>query len=213
MALPNPDPVNIPWHRLFLFWEAYNNEYINLLKKWHNDTAQLRRPPGELGSVPTGNLLYDSFLDTWGKGQTSKTTTWSWVRRVTLRRLATASVKPRAACLDVLQQILEIAKDGDGNPMLIDGVPMFIDPPQLKVSEQEANDKANEALQKLRIRFTTEFNTLQNKVDTNMRELIGGSDDTYLQALLRMMDIETECFKVQKNFLETGTVPAPEMVA
>ena len=25
-SLPNPDPVNTPWHKLFLFWEAYDRE-------------------------------------------------------------------------------------------------------------------------------------------------------------------------------------------
>ena len=51
-----------------------------------------------------------------------------------------------------------------------------------------------------------EFNALDQKVDPKLREAIGQSSDTYLKALLRMMDIETECFKVQRDFLVTGKV-------
>lgn len=195
-SLPNPDPVNTPWHRLFLFWEAYNKEFINLLKKWHNDTAQIRRPgpgeePGEL--VSSGNVLFDSFLDTWGEGNFQDPKV-PLDKKSYFAALADASIEPRAKCFEVLQDILETTKDD------------FKQPLKLKVSPQEANAKAQEALDRLEKRFSNEFGALHDKVDPKLKEAIGDSSDTYLKALLRMMDIETECFKVQRDFLKTGKV-------
>jgi hypothetical protein len=207
MTLPDPNPVDVPWHRLYQFWEAYDKEYTNLLKKWHNDTAQLRRPPppprpGEPKRdpwpIPSGNVLYDSFLDTWGEGNFEDESV-GLDEKSYFAALATASVEPRAECLKVLQHILEIDEDG---------VPL--DPPQLKVPVEEANAKAEAARGKLLTRFSTDFDALKNKVDPNVRNAIGGSDDRYLKALLRMMDIETECFRVQRDFLKTGTITEPE---
>ena len=196
-SLPNPDPEKTYWHRLFLFWEAYNKEFINLLKKWHNDTAQIRMPGPRRGPISTKNVLYDSFLDTWGMGNFEDDRV-ELGQKSYFAALAAASIEPRAECLEVLREILETGPDGDPK-----------EPPRLRVPPEEANAKAKEALADLEKRFSNEFDTLHNKVDPKLRELIGGSGDTYLKALLRMMEIETECFKVQRDFLETGTVPAP----
>jgi hypothetical protein len=191
--LPNPDPVNMPWHRLFLFWEAYNKEFMNLLNKWHDDTAQLRTPgPGPV--VSSGNVLYDSFLDTWGKGNFEDPNV-PLGEKSYFAAVAVASIEPRAKCLAVLKDILETNDNGD-----------FQQPLKLKVSPQVANDKAQEALNELENRFSNEFDALNDKVDPKLREAIGASSDTYLKALRRMMDIETGCFKVQRDFLKTGRV-------
>jgi hypothetical protein len=197
-SLPNPDPVNTPWHRLFLFWEAYNKEFINLLNKWHDDTAQIRRPgPGPL--VSSGNVLYDSFLDTWGGGNFEDPNV-PLDKKSYFAALAIASIEPRAKCFEVLKDILETTQPDRKEPPLIN------EPLKLKVSQQEANAKAQEALDQLEKRFSNEFDFLHDDVDPKLREAIGESRDTYLKALIRMMDIETECFKVQRDFLKTGTV-------
>ena len=198
-SLPNPDPVNTPWHRLFLFWEAYNKEFMNLLNKWHDDTAQIRRPgPGPgMGpgpAVSSGNVLYDSFLDTWGEGNFEDPNV-PLDKKSYFAALAVASIEPRAKCLKALKDILETNANGD-----------LKQPLKLKVSPQVANDKAQEALDQLETRFSNEFDALHDKVDPKLREAIGESRDTYFKALLRMMDIETECFKVQRDFLKTGKV-------
>jgi hypothetical protein len=182
-----------------LFWEAYDDEFITLLKKWHNDTAQLRRPgppPGDEtgpGLISTGNVLYDSFLDTWGAGNFNDPQV-PLDKKSYFAALAVASVEPRTKCLELLKDILET-----------DGARLR-QPPTLKVSQNEANAKAQAALDHLEQRFSNEFDALHDRVDPKLREAIGESSDTYLKALRRMMDIETECFKVQRDFLKTGKV-------
>ena len=57
------DPENSVVDRLFLFWHSYDKEE-KLLKDWHNYTAGV--------SKPTGNVLFNSFLNTWGKGDWNK---------------------------------------------------------------------------------------------------------------------------------------------
>jgi hypothetical protein len=196
-SLPNPDPVNTPWHRLFLFWETYNKEFINLLKKWHDDTAQLRTPGPGIGPGPlvsSGNELYDSFLDTWGEGNFEDPNV-SLDDKSYFAAVGVASIEPRAQCLQVLKNILETNPNGD-----------LKQPLKLKVSPQVANNMAQAALDQLGTRFSNIYDTLKDKVDPNVSAAIGGSSDTYLKCLQRMMDIETECFKVQRDFLKTGMV-------
>ena len=49
-------------------------------------------------------------------------------------------------------------------------------------------------------------NTRPQKVDHCAKKTLKNCpNDVYLQALLRMMLIETGCFKTQKHFLENGT--------
>lgn len=198
-SLPNPDPVNTPWHRLFLFWEAYDKEFIDFLKKWHNDTAQQRRPGPQADEpgptlISTGNVLFDSFLDTWGEGKFDDPQV-PLEKKSYFAALGVASIEPRKKCLQVLKDILETDRNGD-----------LKEPLKLKVSPEQANAKAQEALAQLEQRFSIELGALKDKVDPRLREAIGKSPDTYLQALLRMMEIETGCFQVQKDFLKSGKV-------
>ena len=96
-----------------MFWEAYNKEFINLLKKWHNDTAQIRRPGPRRGAaaelVSSGNVLYNSFLDTWGKGNFQDPKV-PLDKKSYFAALADASIEPRAKCFEVLKEILETTK-------------------------------------------------------------------------------------------------------
>jgi hypothetical protein len=193
--LRDPDPVGTAWHKLFLFWEAYDDEFTILLTAWHDDAAQRRA-----GTPPrsSGNVLYDSFLDTWGKGNFVDPNV-PLDKKSYFAALAVASMEPKAICLGALEGILKTKRE-DG---CFAG---FEDPLQLTVSPEKANEKAKEALATLVERFSNEFNALDQKVDPKLREAIGQSSDTYLKALIRMMDIETECFKVQRDFLVTGKV-------
>jgi hypothetical protein len=196
-SLPNSDPVNKEWHRLFQFWESYDKEYNRLLETWHNETAEVRRPDPSGGYVSTGNVLYDSFLDTWGKdnfvdpkGLNAKSY---------FAALATASINPRDRCLETLKTILKT--DANGN---------FTRPPEPKNTEEEANAVADGILKSLAKQYWEEFQILK-KCDDKVKEIIGSTNDSYLEALIRMMDIETRCFERQAHFLDTGKLkhPAP----
>jgi len=193
--LTNPDPVKVLWHRLFLFWESYDKEFTNLLENWHNDTAQIRRPDNG-PARSTGNVLYDSFLDTWGKDKFED-------NRVPLGQksyfaaLADVSIGVRAECHKVLKAILETV---DGHP------DVFKDPPKLKIPEQQANELAQKELSKLFTQFSKELAALGTEIDPCVETATQRLNDHYLEALLRMMQIETRCFKVQAHFLDTGMV-------
>jgi hypothetical protein len=191
--LPNPDPEGTAWHKLFLFWEAYDKEFTKLLMKWHNDAAQVRTPGPKEPPRTTGNVLYDSFLDTWGKGDFEDGKV-DLNKKSYFAALAVASVEPKAECLNALRKILKTNNGGFEKPL------------QLKVSPQEANVEAQKALDTLKVRFHRDANDLDRKIDPKLREAIGNSPDIYLKALLRMMDIETKCFKVQDHFLQTGQI-------
>jgi hypothetical protein len=196
--LPNPDPVRTAWHKLFLFWEAYDKEFTKLLMKWHNDAAQVRTPGTSTSPRTTGNVLYDSFLDTWGKGNFEDGKV-DLDKKSYFAALAVASVEPKDECLNALCKILKTKKE---NGRFVG----FEKPLQLTVSPEEANTEAKKALDKLTVRFSRDAHDLDEKIDPKLREAIGQSPDTYLKALLRMMDIETKCFKVQEHFLNTGEI-------
>ena len=190
--LPNPNPVGTAWHRLYLFWEAYDKEFKKLLMKWHNDAAQVRTP-GTSTPRTTGNVLYDSFLDTWGRGNFVDDNV-PLDKKSYFAALAVASIDPRAECFDTLRTIL---KTNNG---------AFEQPLQLTVSPEKANAEAQRALDQLFKRFDNDHSALECRIDPKLREAIGQSPDIYLKALIRMMDIETGCFKVQRDFLQSGKV-------
>jgi len=190
--LPNPDPERKAWHRFFLFWESYEKEFTDLLMDWHNDTAGKRTPgPGPVRS--TGNILYDSFLDTWGKGNFVD-------REVGLDQksyfaaLAVPSIPIRTEGLKFLKTILKTENDQITNP------PQAID-------EGKADDAAQKQLETLSMEFGEVLEALKTKVDPCVEKAFRESNgNDYLEALLRMMRIETRCFEVQKHFLDTGKV-------
>ena len=192
--LPEPDPEKIAWHKLFLFWESYEKEFTDLLADWHRDTVK-RRTPDPDPTVPprsTGNVLYDSFLDTWGKGKFEDPNV-SLDRKSYFAALADVSIGVRNECLKVLRGILKADENGNITP-------------DLKVDVETANRKAQEELDRQFEIFNNVHQTLKTKIDPCVENAIQGSNDPYLKALLRMMLIETRCFEVQKNFLETGKV-------
>jgi len=188
-----------------MFWESYDMEFNKLLKDWHDSTAQPRRPGPDGKPRSTGNQLYDSFLDTWGKGNFVDP-------KVDLSKLsyfaalATASFGPLEECLETLKKMLKTDANGK-----------FTEPPTLKpgVTEDQANDMADRTLESLKKQYHEEADVLE-KADCAVKSVIVGSRDPknpYLQALIRMMDIETNCFKRQAYFLDYGKLdpnnPAP----
>ena len=58
------DPQNSFMDRLYLFWQAYDEE-AKLLEKRHYDPVQIKRAIDMSGG--SRNPLYVSFLNTWGK--------------------------------------------------------------------------------------------------------------------------------------------------
>ena len=189
--LPNPDPEKKAWHRFFLFWESYEKEFTNLLMDWHNDTAGIRTPgPGPARS--TGNVLYDSFLDTWGKGNFVDSTGLD--QKSYFAALAVPSISVRDECLEVLKRILKTENGQITNP------------PQ-PIDEEKANDAAQKELETLSMEFGEVLEALKDKIDPCVENAFKESNgNDYLEALLRMMRIETRCFEVQKHFLDTGKV-------
>jgi hypothetical protein len=189
------DPKKILWHRLFLFWEAYDLEFTLLLDKWHRDATRLRGDPPR----PSFNPLWDSFLDTWGKGgfvdDRVKLDDKSY-----FAALGAVSVGVKADCLRILQSILKT--DSNKN---------IIFPPELAVDDETANREADNELKRLlKDEFSKEFDALEKKVDPCVKKAADESrGDEYLLALHRMTTIETGCFEVQKHFLETGEVIEP----
>ena len=52
--------------------------------------------------------------------------------------------------------------------------------------------------------------SLKNIDEKMEQERDRSPDNCYLNALLRMMRIETRCFEIQQNFLDKGTILPPE---
>jgi hypothetical protein len=189
----NPfDPKKYALGKLFWFWNAYDEEE-KLLESWHISTASVRQP--------TGNPLYDSFLDTWGKGKWNdvrKPGRVPWSKRTYFQTLGVVSHRLRERCRKVLDQFL--VRTGD----------KFKIPPELKpgvnpaVAEREAKIEAKNLLAAFN---DPEIPSLK-ELDEKVKKILTGRharNNIYLNALLRMMLIETDCFRIQKRFLQKGT--------
>jgi hypothetical protein len=184
------DPEHSEWVRLFLFWHAYDEEE-KLLQDWHNSTAGV--------SKPTGNVLFDSFLNTWGKGNWGDVDTpANWSQRTYFQALGVVSHQLRQEIRDnVLDKIL--VPEGD----------RFKLPPELKkgVDPKEAERLAHDEINRIKDAFEKcEIKGLEQADECASKTVKNCPNDIYLQALLRMMLIETGCFKIQKHFLEEGTI-------
>jgi hypothetical protein len=184
------NPENSVVDRLFLFWHAYDEEE-QLLQDWHNSTAGV--------SKPTGSVLFDSFLNTWGKGNWRDVNTPAkWSQRTYFQALGVVSHQLRQQIRDnVLDKIL--VPEGD----------RFKLPPELKkgVDPKEAERLAHDEIDKIKDAFEKcEMQGLEQVDACAKKALENCQNDVYLQALLRMMLIETGCFKIQKHFLEDGTI-------
>jgi hypothetical protein len=190
------DPVNSHLDRLFLFWEAYDKEFTNLLKHWHDDTAQIRRPVGQVRS--TGNVLYDSFLDTWGEGEFENNLPLE--QKTYFSALGVVSKGLRDQCTEVLDQVLQ--REAEGAPGGRYKVPL-----QLLIDRPTAESKAQDTIKDILKPFNLEHANLKDKIDPFVADAVKASNDLYLEALQRMMNIETKCFGIQKEFLESGNAP------
>lgn len=190
--------------RLYLFWQAYDEE-AKLLEKWHRDPLLINENFDKTGGSP--NPLYVSFLNTWGKDEFENNLV-PLEQKSYFAALGVVSRWLRDECLAVLNEVLDR-----------DDVGAFkVDPktgkPQLRagISEKDAEDKAEKKImdELLKI-FFRERDVLANKIDPVVEKEAEPAtpppdDSPYLKTLARMMHIETECFTSQRNFLENGTI-------
>jgi hypothetical protein len=197
------DPQNSFMDRLYLFWQAYDQE-ANLLEKWHDDPVQIKMAIDMSGGFR--NPLYGSFLNTWGKGEFESDSV-PLDQKSYFAALGFVSRWLRDECLAVLNEVLD--RDRDGTFM----VDHQTGKPQLRagISKKDAEDKAKKKKEELLEIFGRERGVLANKidpvVDKEAKPATPPPDDSpYLKALARMMHIETECFTFQRNFLEKGTI-------
>jgi hypothetical protein len=191
----NLNPQTSHLDRLFLFWHAYDKEAADLLQAWHLDAARARAR----GS--SGNVLYDSFLDTWGNGEFENNLPLE--EKSYFSALGVVSKGLRDQCTEVLDQILERQAGGERTPGGRYKVPL-----QLLVDRPDADSKAEVAINDILRPFDIEHTSLKDKIDPFVADEVEASNhDPYLEALQRMMNIETKCFSTQKQFLETGNVP------
>jgi hypothetical protein len=184
------DPENHAWIRLALFWHAYAEEF-KLLESWHISTERAQRP--------TGNILYDSFLDTWGKGKWNEVEDDSvpFEKRTYFQALGVVSHQLLKHLRNVLNTIL--VSDGD----------KFKLPPELKpgIDPKDADKMAQGEIDKITTALDRCVIPGLEKADKEVKNVLDNCPkDPYLNALLRMMLIETKCFKIQRHFLEKGEI-------
>jgi hypothetical protein len=184
------NPVGSAADRLFLFWHAYNEEE-GLLKNWHESTSH----------SPTQNQLLDFFLDTWGVGD------WDVVHSDPPPRFP--SLAYFQALGVVSHQLREEIKKNVLNKVFVRSGDGFVFPPQLQpgVTRAQADQLAQAEIDKIISAFEgCEIKSLKF-IDRNADDQANtncGGQNIYLHALVRMMDIETHCFEIQKQFLQTG---------
>ena len=187
------NPENAPTDKLFLFWLAYEKE-AQLLEDWHLSTARIRRPIPNAPLRSTGNILYDAFLDTWGKDDFVNALPLD--EKSYFSALGTVSSELRKGCFDVLNEILEVKPDGTFKVPLV-----------LKIDEVAANKKAQDKIDQLLTAFREPEIPSLEEIDKVVKTISDRNPlDPYLKALLRMMVIETQCFTTQRDFLSSGRV-------
>jgi hypothetical protein len=174
--------------RLYLFWQAYSSEASQHLNQWHR-TPVVDEEARELNGDDS-NPLYDSFLNTWANGKFEDDNidfnNVPWDQKTYFAALDVPSLWLRLQC----EKVLKV--DQTGKPQLVN--PNDPDAAKRKIDELiEAFGKELASLKKIDLAVANELN--------------GNPKDIYLQALNRMMQIETECFEKQLAFLQTGQVP------
>jgi hypothetical protein len=193
------DPQNYQVDRLYLFWQAYDKE-ARLLKDWHISTSRVRQPANNVPPISTGNVLYDSFLDTWGKGEFENNSPLE--QKSYFSVLGVVSKELRDRCTEVLDQILQRVPGGESTPG-----GRYVVPLQPIIDRSDAESKAQDTIKAIVKPFSLEHANLKDKIDPFVADAVKASNDLYLEALQRMMNIETKCFGIQKDFLESGKVP------
>jgi hypothetical protein len=188
--LAGVDPKKSDLAKLFLFWHAYDEE-AKLLQEWHEDTATAPKP--------TGNVLFDSFLVTWGDRPWNTNPS---PKNTYFQALGVVSAHLRQKIRDsVLDEFL--VPEGTGFKL----PPTLKDPKKRDQAERRAKDEIAILLDAFN---DPEIPGLE-KVDKEAEKVRDTSKKNfYLSALVRMMNIETGCFKIQKRFLEKGEVLAED---
>lgn len=202
--MANPlDPQNSFMDRLYLFWQAYDEE-AKLLEKWHDDPREIKRIIDMSGGFR--NPLYVSFLDTWGKDKFESDSPLD--RKSYFAALGVVSRWLRDECLAVLNEVLDRDNDGTFKVDLQTGKPQL----RAGISKNDAEEKAEKKIMEELLKiFVRERHLLANEIDPVVDKEAEPAtpppdNSPYLKALARMMHIETECFTSQRNFLEKGTV-------
>lgn len=183
------DPTRYALGRLYYFWNAYDREAA-FLESWHISTASVGRT--------TGNILFDSFLDTWGKGN------WREVENPGPIKDKSYFQALGVVSHDLRQKIRTRVLD---RYLVSVGYELK---PQLKneADQPEAEGRANGEINEILAAFDKcEIVSLEKLDKATKDELDKCPEDVYLKSLLRMMQIETRCFRIQRQFLVHGTVP------
>src|SRR5262245_45690757 len=105
--MANLDPQNSFMDRLYLFWQAYDEE-AKLLEKWHDDPRDIKRAIDMSGG--SRNPLYVSFLDTWGKDKFESD--GPLAQKSYFAVLGVVSRWLRDECLAVLNEVVDRDRDG-----------------------------------------------------------------------------------------------------
>jgi hypothetical protein len=193
------DPQNSHVDRLYQFWQAYEKE-AKLLRNWHDDAFNIL---AEAQGSP--NALYKSFLDTWGGGDFENDAV-PLDRKSYFAALAVVSRWLRDECLSVLKDVLDAEKDGSFKVDLQTGKPRL----RAGVSPEDADDKAKKKIYNDLLKYFDREDASLKTIDSDVKGEVSKLDppDRYLEALLRMMRIETNCFRIQIGFLKDGQVPS-----
>jgi hypothetical protein len=196
--MTNVDPQNSHVDRLYQFWQAYEKE-ARLLRNWHDDAFNI------LAEGQPPNALYKSFLDTWGGGDFENDAV-PLDQKSYFAVLETVSRWLRDECLSVLNDVLDTAKDGSFKVDEKTGKPQL----RAGVSTDDADYKAKNKINNDLLKYFDREHTSLETIDSDVNGEVGKLDppDRYLEALLRMMLIETNCFRIQLGFLKNGQVPS-----
>ena len=111
-----------------------------------------RKPGG------SGNLLYDSFLDTWGNDDFQNNLPLE--QKSYFSVLGVVSQELRDQCTVVLDQVLEREKFGEGTPSGRYKIPL-----QLLLDRSDADTKAGNTIGDILKAFNLEHTNLKNKID------------------------------------------------
>ena len=140
--------------------------------------------------------------------RTNSRTTCRWNRKAYFSALGVVSSWLRDQCTAVLDQVLEREKSA---PLKCDRQSGKYKAPRSAIDKPDAEAKAEDTIMEDLLKT---FNLRAHQPQKQDRSCCGRRsqalappDDPYLEALPRMMHIETKCFGIQRDFLEKGNAP------
>ena len=189
------DPVGSHLDRLFMFWQCYVEEE-RLLADWHDSTANY---PGK----PTSNPLFNSFLDSWGEGtwEDLKDENVPFEKRSYFQALGVVS---RRLIEEIQAKVLKDFVVPDGKTWRLRRDLSEVDRTN---GEKLAKDEITTLLAAFDTCRIPSLKNVDKKVeDERDTEKCREDSTVYLDALVRMMNIEIDCFITQAHFLKEGKV-------